>query len=116
MTSDTFNRKEFLKRFGLGVGAVIAAGTSPIFANFNTDSGLADDKKVFLREYAGWLKEFQLFVSKRNIDAEDLSNNKRLMELSAEADTRKEKLETFMQDPVFAKYFNQITEHITEDI
>ena len=79
MDSNTFNRKDFLKRLGLGAIAVTAA--NPVFATFSNDKNIDAEQKDFLREYAGWLKEFQVFVKKRAQNPDDLSNNKRLMEV-----------------------------------
>ena len=116
MKNSTISRKEFFKRLGLTAGAVVAAGIAPAFAGFATDQSLSDDKKAFLAEYEAWLSEFHEFVKKRNLDPENLENNKRLMELSAEAEKRKPTLERYMTDETFARYFESITSHITDAI
>jgi len=116
MENNTISRKEFFKKIGLTAGAAVAVGIAPAFAGFSNDNSLSVEKKEFLTEYEAWLKEFHEFVKKRNIDPENLANNKRLMELSAEAEKRKPTLERFMADEHFARYFESITSHITDAI
>lgn len=108
------SRKQFLKRFGFGL--------------FNKDEEhiqseqeieivtLNDEQLIFLEEYEGWLSDFHGFIKRRNSDPFNVENNKRLMELSAEAETRKEKLEELMEDVVFATVFNKITEEVSKEI
>lgn len=110
------NRKDFFKSIGIGIGTVVATKVSAATNNFSNDSDLNDQQKQFLQEYEMWLEEFQGFVNKRNKDIDHVSNNKRLMELTAEADKRKAILEEFMKDDKFANYFNDITQNITANI
>ena len=110
------SRKDFLKKFGLGLGLAVATPVNALFVEHLDDNDLSDEKKQFLSEYEVWLLEFNAFVEKRNENLLDKTNNKRLMELSAEADKRKPLLEQHMKDPRFADYFNTITASITQHI
>lgn len=112
----SISRKDFLKKFGLGLGLAVATPVNALFAAHLDDDNLSDEKKQFLSEYEQWLIEFNAFVEKRNENLLDETNNKRLMELSAEADKRKPLLEQHMKDPRFADYFNTITASITQHI
>lgn len=112
----TYTRKNFLKIFGLGIGAALTATVSPLYAAIDENTKVDTEKKDFLKEYSDWLTEFQHFVNKRNINAEDIDNNKRLMELSAQAEQRKPMLENFMKNEEFALLFNRITVDITTSI
>jgi hypothetical protein len=109
------SRKEFIKKLALGIGAIVVPGTSKS-NDFDEINKLSDEQIDFLKEYEEWLVHFQEYVRQRNIDPFNMENNKRLMELSAEAEGRKTLLEKHMQDDVFALYFNHITKELTEAI
>lgn len=114
MSDTKHNRKDFLKRLGVTVVGTAVAATA-MGANVE-GSDLIDGQKQFLNEYEDWLKEFNAFVKKRNINPLDIENNKRLMELSAESEGRRTTLELYMKDPKFVKHFNRITEDVTKEI
>lgn len=112
MSNKPESRKQFLKRFGFG-----------LFEEDNKTRSkeieivtLNDEQMEFLVEYEGWLTEFHSYIKKRNIEPLNVENNKRLMELSAEAEHRKVKLETYMKDILFLTVFNKITEEISKEI
>ncbi len=119
MKDNKYTRKVFLKKAGLASGAVIIG--SQLLANTKITATTASEtlnesELLFLKEYATWLKEFNRFVHLRHLNPTNLENNKRLMVLSAEAETRKPKLELLMQKPAFAQSFNHITQDITNNI
>lgn len=112
----SISRKDFFKKLGLGLGVALAAPVNAMFTEHLEDDNLSDEKKQFLSEYEQWLLEFNAFVEKRNKNLLDETNNKRLMELSAEAEKRKPLLEQHMKDPLFVDYFNKLTATITQHI
>lgn len=112
--SKTESRKEFLKRFGFGL---FNKEQEPAKSDEDIEVvTLNEEQLIFLEDYEGWLSEFHGFVKRRNTDPFNSENNKRLMELSAEAETRKGKLEALMKDIAFATVFNKITEKISDEI
>ncbi|MFA6401880.1 MAG: hypothetical protein WCX31_09685 [Salinivirgaceae bacterium] len=113
---ESISRKDFFRKMGLVAGTAIVMPLNSVFASFNNDVELSDEKKQFLSEYQQWLLDFHQFVEKRNRNPLDIENNKHLMELSAQADKRKPTLEKNMKDSRFADYFNKITNEITESI
>lgn len=110
------DRKDFFKNMGLGLGATLIAPINRTYGNISDAEKLSDEQKEFVNEYEAWLNEFQSFINKRNSDDTDVDNNKRLMELAAEAEKRKAKLEHYMQDENFAQYFNNISESVKNNI
>ena len=104
------SRKDFLRRFGFKSSD----------DNKEDDEvevvKLTDEQTTFLKEYSEWLEEFHSYVKKRNKDPFNVENNKRLMELSQEAEQRKPILEKFMEDAVFKTVYNDITEKVSADI
>lgn len=113
---ESISRKDFFRKIGLVAGTAIAMPLSSVFASFKNDEDLSDEKKQFLSEYQQWLLDFHRFVEKRNQNPLDIENNKRLMELSSQADKRKPILEKHMKDSRFVNYFNKITNDITQSI
>jgi len=113
MSVQTNSRKEFLKKLILGIGGVITPETVKSSSLEQEVLKLTDEQLDFLQEYEAWLKNFHEYVTKRNSAPFDIENNKKLMELSAEAEKRKPALEKFMLDPLFASYFNYITKETT---
>lgn len=107
------DRKTFFKYLGLGTGAALTAGTMPVQANTEE---LNQEHMTFLKEYAQWLKEFNRYILSKNQHPDNFDNNKKLMELSAEAEKRKPTLEKFMEDANFKKHFEFVTEEITNSI
>jgi hypothetical protein len=112
--SNAHNRKDFIKKLGLTLTGAAASVSG--FGNYQNDADLIDEQKEFLTEYEDWLSEFQSYISMRNRNPLDTTNNKRLMELSAESQHRKSRLELYMKDPKFASFFNSITKNISESI
>lgn len=104
------SRKDFLKRFGFKLSDENKVDDDVEVVK------LTDEQTTFLKEYSKWLEEFHLFVKKRNKDPFNVDNNKRLMELSLEAEQRKPVLENFMEDDVFKTVYNDITEKVRADI
>lgn len=105
------SRKAFLKRFGF-----------KLFEESNSSEQeveivtLTQEQADFLNAYTTWVEEFHLYIKKRSVDPLNSSNNKRLMELSAEAEERKPILEKHMEDELFATAFNYITSEVSKDI
>lgn len=100
----------------MGIGSLIAPDSAVFSQEEKEIKKLSDEQLDFLRDYESWLTNFDSFIETRNSDPFNIANNKKLMELSAEAETRKPVLEKYMQDEVFAAYFNFITKKISEKI
>lgn len=122
MSNTKQSRKDFLKRLGLGLGAATVAGTvaaadaqaSPI--DVLNSNELTKEQKEFMVDYEEWLSRWHSFVRKRKIDREDAEVQKELFAIAGEADKYRDDMDDYMQDPVFAKYFDKITKQIVEDI
>lgn len=110
------NRKNFLKNIGLGLGSAIS---SPVLANINnhqSTQNLTNEMLTFLKDYGIWLKEFNQFVTIQKNEPKNIQNNKKLMELSYQAEKRKSNLEEFMKNNDFKNIFEELTEEITNKI
>lgn len=121
MSNTKQSRKDFLKRIGLGLGAatIAAASTSDAQAlpiDVLNSNELTKEQKEFMVDYEEWLSRWHSFVKKRKIDREDPEVQKELFAIAGEADKYRDDMDDYMQDPVFAKYFDRITKQIVEDI
>lgn len=121
MSNTKQSRKDFLKRLGLGLGAATIAGAATSDAQASpidvlNSNELTKEQKEFMVDYEEWLSRFHSFVRKRKIDREDPEVQKELFAISGEADKYRNDMDDYMQDPVFAKYFDKITKQIVEDI
>ena len=117
MTNSKHSRKDFLKRIGLTAGiAAVAPLVSASNMNYLNDKELNSEQKEFLSTYEQWLGEFHGFVKAQKNDVASPTNNKRLMELSAQAADWKKQLEIHMMDDRFARSLTRITQKITNDI
>jgi 4-alpha-glucanotransferase len=116
MKGNKISRKDFLKGMGLALGAAFATKFAGAAEFSGKKPKLSSEKETFISEYTRWLKEFNRFVEIRNQDETNIENNKKLMQLSEQAESFRPKLEKYMEDPEFASYFNYITQQITEKI
>ena len=112
----SISRIDFFRELGLNAGASLADSLDNLFNGISNDQKLTEEKKQLLLEYQEWLIHFHAFVIKRNQNPLDINNNKRLMELSVEAEKRKPTLEKYMKDPQFAQHFIRVTDEITQVI
>lgn len=108
------DRKDFFKTIANKVGDKLVRKIDAVQQIVEEEPDLSEDQKQFLKTYTDWLSEFQIFVNKRNSNPFDIENNKRLMNLSADAEKRKIQLEDYMNDAIFSNHFNRITLEITE--
>lgn len=117
MTKHTQSRKSFLKRISASLAAAAIVGEASAIGNdVLSNSRLSLEQKEFLQTYEKWLGQFHGFVKQQQVNFADKENNKKLMQLSAEAEEWKEHLQEHMNDKIFADYHAQITKSVSEDI
>lgn len=118
--SNKQSRKDFLRRIGLGAGAVtLAVGATDADAtplNVLNSNELTLEQKAFMVDYEEWLSRWHSFVKKRKIDRENPEVQKELFAIAGEAEKYRLDMDDYMQDPVFAAYFEKRTKQITLDI
>jgi hypothetical protein len=121
MSENKSNRREFLTKLGLVVGAATLSATGVSGINRVTNSeenqfNLTPDQSKFMVVYEKWLTEFHDMAKFQKQDSKHLENNKKLMALSAEAEKWQKQLHVFMEDENFAAYQKMITEKVTATI
>ena len=112
------NRRDFLKKLGLIVGATAVTATGlPEITELITDSKeqykLTPEQGKFMAMYEKWLDEFHAMAKFQKKDPDHLENNKKLVALSEEAAKWQKELIGYMKDENFARHFMIMTEKVT---
>ena len=116
MSEDKQSRKQFFQKAAVVASVAAISGSAQAKVYFENDLKLTDEQKRFLSTYEAWLEEFHSYIKVRNNDFYDMTNNHKLMALSAQADEWKPQLVEFMKDEKFAAYYAAITADITKTI
>lgn len=108
------DRKSFFKKLGTGVGAVaVGQAMAATDIDITEDLSLTDAQKNFVKGYKDWLSEFKTYIERRNENFGDMENNKKLMELSSQAQEWRAKLDKHMTDDKYHAYFLDMTKEVT---
>lgn len=110
MNKKTISRKEFFQFFNKGLDSASEKNKN----NDVNNTGLSDEKLEFLKKYVEWLKNFKLLVQQKNNDSFDVKHNKKIMDLAAEIESKKNTLEKYMEDPIFSAHFTHLTKDISD--
>lgn len=118
MSENKSNRREFLTRLGLVLGAatVSATGISKIVKEKNEVFKLTPEQAEFAQVYEKWLKEFHAMAKLQKEDPLHAENNQKMMALAAEAQGWQKKLHEYMKDENFVRFHTVMTEKVTEVI
>lgn len=112
------SRRAFLTKLGLAVGTV-TLGTEKISAkvlNDKTEFPLTIKQQDFMDRYEKWMDEFIPVIKAHREDEFNNEINKRISELSEEAESWRAQLVKFMKDENFARYYMTTTERMTKEI
>ncbi len=118
MSENKSNRRDFLTKLGLVLGAatLTATGVSKVVKDKEIQIVLTPEQAKFAVVYEKWLKEFHSMAKFQKNDPHHLENNQKLMALSEEAQKWQKDLHRYMQDENFVRYHTLVTERITETI
>ncbi|MFV0590559.1 MAG: hypothetical protein ACK5M7_04170 [Draconibacterium sp.] len=112
------SRRAFLTKLGLAVGASAIAGEklSAKVLNSKTEFPLSVDQQQFMDRYEQWMDEFIPVIKNFRANQHDQVAQKRIAELSEEAETWRVQLTELMEDENFARYYMTATERMTKEI
>jgi len=112
------SRRAFLTKLGMTIGASVIAGEkiSAKVLNSKTEFPLSNEQQQFMDRYENWMDEFIPVINNFRADANDKVAQKRIAELSEEAETWRVQLTEFMEDQNFARYYMAATERMTKEI
>jgi hypothetical protein len=116
MSENKSNRREFLTKLGLVLGAatVSASGFSEVVKEKSEVHQLTNEQAEFAPVYEKWLKEFHTVTKIQKEDPQNVENNKKMVSLAEEAQLWQKKLHGFMKDENFVKFHKVMTEKITD--
>lgn len=110
-------RRGFLKKLGLTAGAVALATASNATSFVEKfPFPLTDEQRDFMVKYELWMDNFMEVIAARKINPDDLAANKRMMQLTDEAESWQAEVVRHMQDPNFARNYMTATERMTKAI
>lgn len=111
-------RRSFIKRLGLSLGAtvVVGKGLEASIKENNVNFPISEEQEEFLKMYEDWMDEFIEVIKGRKTDPENLELNKKMVELSDQAEKWQEKLTKYMEDDDFARKYMIISERMTHEI
>lgn len=118
MDAYEISRRNFLHKLGLTVGAAAVAttGISGTISESNLNFGLTEEQVDFMAKYDVWMDEFIEVIRIQKKNADDIENNKKLVELTEQSAEWQETLSNYMKDDNFAKYYMIVTEKMTKEI
>jgi hypothetical protein len=112
------SRRAFLTKLGLAVGTT-ALGAEKLSAkvlNSKTDFPLTAEQKELMNRYEQWMDDFIPVIKAFRADQNDPVAKKQIAELSEVAESWRPKLNEFMKDENFARYYMTVTERMTKEI
>ena len=113
------NRRGFLRKLGLTLGATMIVSTGQLTASVLDSKDkfqLTPDQQKLMLDYEQWMDEFTLVIRRQKTAPHDIENNKRIMTLSQQAKEWQTEITTYMKDENFARYFMVVTERMTKEI
>ncbi|MDD5185763.1 MAG: twin-arginine translocation signal domain-containing protein [Paludibacter sp.] len=116
------NRRDFLKKLGIIIGATALSGTglaevaTDIMIDKKDEAALTPEQSKFMVKYKQWLDKFHDMAKFQKTAPNDIPNNTKLMQLSLEAEDWQKELIGYMKDENFARYFMIVTKDVTHTI
>ncbi|MDD2798504.1 MAG: hypothetical protein PHV20_07930 [Bacteroidales bacterium] len=117
MSENKTNRREFLTKLGLVIGAATIASTGiSSITDKKEEITLTAEQAKFAKMYESWMEDFHKVVKRQKVDPSDVINNKKMVALADNARTWQPELHRHMNDENFVKFHKLISERVTETI
>jgi len=112
------SRRAFLSKLGLAVGAgtMGAEKLSAKVLNRKEEFPLTNEQQELMDRYEQWMDEFIPVIKDFRANQNDPVAKKRIAELSEQAEAWRPKLNAYMEDDNFARYYATATERMTKEI
>ncbi len=117
MSEKENSRRGFLKLLGLTAGATLASKS--VLAAFidKTEIKKLDPKQQeFMMRYGKWMDEFIEMIRVQKTDPNNITNLKKMVELSDKAEALQPELAEFMKDKTFALIYHASIERVSREI
>lgn len=114
------NRRDFLKKSGLVVGATVVAGTArglnPSISNFD-QSKLANEEQVqLLTRFENWVNDYIHVIDEEKIKNREFKYNQALTTLPDELEKWMPELKKHLADKQFATEYLKVSDRLTQAI
>lgn len=111
-------RRNFLRKLGLSIGAtvVVGKGIEASIRENNVEFPISEKQEKFLKKYEEWMDDFIEVIKGRRAEPENLTLNKKMVELSNQAEKWQPILKKYMKDEDFARRYMIISERMTHEI
>ncbi|WP_167619296.1 twin-arginine translocation signal domain-containing protein [Maribellus sediminis] len=112
------SRRSFLTKLGMTIGAGVVAGEklSAKVLNSKAEFPLTNDQQKLMDRYENWMDEFIPVIKDFRANPNDSVAQKRIAELSEEAEGWQKELTAYMEDENFARFYMTATERMTKEI
>ncbi|WP_321282543.1 twin-arginine translocation signal domain-containing protein [Marinifilum fragile] len=110
------NRRGFLQKLGLTVGAAAFIDTEVLAdVNLNKYSNV-EDREAFLNRYEKWVDQYIDVVEEEKKNKENIANKKRIMELSEEANGWQEQIKEYIKHDDFKSKYIEVSKRFANSI
>lgn len=110
------NRRKFIQKLGVTVGATALLNTESIASVVNMQSGKDLERSEFLHNYENWVNKYIDVVEREKSDKNNMANKHRIMELSHQAKDWQEKIAVYLNDDQFKKRYIQLSMQLSDTI
>jgi hypothetical protein len=116
MEKQNTSRRAFFQKLGLTIGAAALIETEAL-ADINPNKySNADDRKAFLSRYEKWVDQYIDVVEEEKKSKENISNKKRIMELSEEANGWQEQIREYIRHDDFKDKYISLSKKFADSI
>lgn len=113
---ENISRRDFLAKAALAAAGV-TAGASSVHAQMSNDTGvLSLAETEFLNTYSSWIMNFKEVTEVQKNNYNDAENNKRLIQLTVEAESWQNELKTHMKSKAFMNEYLKLTSELAQSI
>ncbi len=110
-------RRNFLKFLGLSATATLISKNSiAAFVDPTEIRKLNPVQKEFMNQYGHWMDEFLKVIKLQKTEPENLENQRKMVELTEQAEKFKPRLSEFMKDETFAYIYKLAIQRVSDEI
>ncbi|MBN1651609.1 MAG: twin-arginine translocation signal domain-containing protein [Bacteroidales bacterium] len=114
------NRRDFLKKSGLALGATAMVGATGLVPNsrsvFDASNLNSDEQVELLTRFENWVNNYIEVIKEENQENREFKNNKALTELPDELAQWMPELKNHLSDKAFATEYLKVSDRLTQVI
>lgn len=114
------NRRDFLKKSGLAIGATALAGNAGNFilndSRFDASKLQSEEQIQLLTRFENWVNNYTQVIKEEKLENREFKNNKALTELPDELAQWMPELKKHLSDKQFATEYLKVSDRLTQVI